>query len=1731
MKSTDQRLIALLQEARRQLENERARRTEPIAIVGIGCRFPGGATSTREFWNLLAKGTDTTSAVPPDRWDSSASYDPDPSAPGKSYVQRGAFLDRIDGFDPQVFGISPREAEGLDPQQRLLLECAWEALEEAGVPVESASGTATGVWVGLCVDDYARRSITSGDLERIDAYTALGNLRSVAAGRIAYVLGLHGPALQVDTACSSSLVALHLACQSLRLGECERALVGGANIMCAPETTVALCKLRALAPDGRCKTFDASADGYGRGEGAGVVLLERLSDARAAGRHVIAVIRGTAVNHDGRSNGLTAPNGAAQQAVIRAALGNADVDPARVGYVEVHGTGTPLGDPIEVLSLSQVYAAARTSTHPLYLGSVKTNIGHLEGAAGIAGVIKAALCLERRQLVPHLHFQTPNPRIPWDRLPIEVATTLRPFPDIDGAHLAAVSSFGISGTNAHAILERAPAADLPATAPTRAAELVCLSAKSAQAVNAGAQRLRDQLRAHPELGLGDLAFSSATTRSLLSERLLIAAPSRAALDAALEAAARGETPGGAARGSASRIGKTAFLFTGQGAQVAGMGSELYGEWRVFRDAFDAALAVLDPLLETPLGDVLWGHATGPRGPLLNETAYTQPALFAFEWALASTWQSFGVLPDVVAGHSIGEIAAATLAGVFDLESAARLVCARARLMQALPARGAMVSIEASEQSVRDALERSPGQVSLAAVNASTSCVIAGEEPEVMAIALGFAERGVQTRRLNVSHAFHSPLMEPMLGEFRRVVERLRLHAPTIPIISNRTGKLAGAELVTPEYWVQHVRDAVLFAAGVRELHTLGVRAYIEVGPRPILSALVPRELGPENVPVLVPSLRSGRSEPQALLEALGTWLAQGGSVDWSGVFPSGGRRVALPTYAWQRESYWLDAPQAALPRRAHAARHTSEARAREAAASAALYQLEWRAAPTRAQSQGPSGPWIIVAPHDASAAEALAAALREAGASAAAQTDVTALSATSADHVVCVWERGGDADSAMRAASEGLAVVQALAALPEPPRLWWLTRGAVAARQGDVVSVAGSTVWGLGRTVHREHPELRCTLLDTDGSQPLVTVLMRECATADGENEVAWRGAERLAARLTRASGSSGVARGEVASKPGSVLITGGLGALGLEVARALLLRGYRRLVLVSRRGAGAPGADAALRALRDDGAQVIVESADVSDGAALARVVSSIPAGHPLRGIVHAAGLLDDGTLATQTPERLRAVMAPKVLGAWHLHHLSANVPLDFFVLFSSLAGTLGSSGQGGYAAANTFLDALAAHRHALGLPAVSLAWGPWASAGLAASQSELHRARLERSGLSFIPIERALALFDEALGRSEAHLIPAAIDLEQLATQTAGRAPIWRALLEANTAAARPEATPDLRGLPPGERRTALLELLRTEAARVLALGDASRVPTERRLDELGLDSLMALELRNSIGRRLNVTLPAALLAEEPTIAGVARNIEALLASVPSPPAGPHGVARGQCIQQLAVARARLVCFPDAGGSPSLFEPFAVMMGAAGIEVHVVAPSRARPPDASAAEAYLRDALDYIGGLASAPIALFGHSLGGVFAWRVAHALASTSAPRPLLLAVSAIAASRMDQPAEAESEFDAQFRVVVGDRADAARTVRADFVHDMQLWSAMPRPRLAPLDIPIVAFAGDEDHVAPAPEVRPWAHATRAAFELANVAGGHFYLGEPAARERMLAALRTAIERAARERSAPP
>lgn len=1805
---------------------------EPIAVIGIGCRLPGGANTPEQFWQLLHNGVDTTAPIPATRWSVDDYYDPNPSAPGKMVVRAGSFLPEVDRFDAHFFGISPLEAATLDPQQRLLLEVSWEALEHANLAADSLRESRTGVYVGAFWDDYSAQHLYNADPAQIDGYRLLSHLRGMSAGRLAYVLGLHGPAMQLDTACSSSLLALHLASQALRAGECDLALAGGVNLVLSPEQLIGLSQMGAVAPDGRCKTFAAEADGFGVGEGAGIVVLKRLADARRAGDHIFAVIRGSAVNHDGASNGLTAPNGRAQEAMLRQAVANAGVHPTQIQYVETHGTGTVLGDPIEVQALVNVLGPGRTT--PLMLGSVKTNIGHLSAAAGIAAFIKVVLALQEGMIPPNLHFTTPNPHIPWTATELIIPTTPTAWPAAAGSgkgrRLAGVSSFGLTGTNVHLIVEEAPPA-APHTSPPKDAapltadeplerpyHLLTLSAKSEAALQAQLAQIDRWLADAPAVTLADLCYTAATSRSHWSERLSMVAPDLATLQAKVRQAQGDPTVTGVHRSKKGDVApKLAFLFPGQGPQYVGMGRQLYATQPHFRRTIQECDEILRAHLDRSLVELLYGADQAQADLLLNEATYAQPALFAIEYALATLWRSWGIVPTVLIGHSLGEYAAACVAGVFSLADGLTLVATRGRLMQTQAPKGQMVAVLGPAARVHEILQPYAQTVALAAINTPESVVIAGSPASIHQAVAALTNAGLKTRPLKIYVASHSPLMAPILDAFTAVAATVTYHRPQLPIISNVTGAPADVEVTTPDYWRRHLREPVHFAQGIATISTLGIDAFIEVGPKATLLGLAQQCVPHRESQLWLPTIHPQKEDWVQIMESLAALYGSGAAIDWQG-FDQEYRRqkVNLPRYPFQRQRYWLDASKAkAIPARpattsapaqaapgghpllgrpivsAVAARnqerlfenrlelgtlayladhalfdqpllpgaaylemilaagahvwgttslriadcalqqglflptpeasdtpsagveqytaptvqviftpaeasyrwqiyslpgdgqptdpwtlhatgsvmtvaapvqpapvdlvalcarcqtvidvsryaqklheqgitygpafqaltqlwvgedealgyltlpqaltgataayhlhpvlldaalrvassflpddaadpylpfsidevqlfiHSSPAplwshvQQRSSAADVAagtlrvdltllnahgdtvarlinftlrranraallgqprrldwLYTLTWQPAlrPTTSAYVHTAGAWLILADRQGRGAElakqlsaqgeqchllyqeeqaeqSIDAALFRLLAAKAGQSTTPQLRG-----VVYLWGLDTLAVAAaevpavaVQLSSQLLHLVQALLATKQTPRLWLVTQQAVD-QQLAAPPVQQAPLWGLGRTLHWEQPELACTCLDLT-AELTAEALFQEIWWADQENQIRLRGGARLAARLVRH-------RAPTASPlklraDGSYLVTGGLGGLGLAVAQWLVRQGARHLILTGRRGAATPAAHVAIQAMIDAGAGVSVVQADIAQAADVQRLIAGCQAVAPLRGIIHAAGVIDDGLLRQQTAARFAQVMAAKVAGSWHLHTLTCDLPLDFFICFSSVSSLLGNSGQSNYAAANAFMDALAHHRQAAGQPALSINWGGWAEVGLAA---ELVKQTIA-TGLGAITPAQGVDLLGLLMTQRapQVGVLPLQWRAFEQALPNPAAFPVLAELLEARAAQRVPSRLRQRQITATAAERDEQVKTLVYELLQQL-LG-ATPAPDESFL-RFGLDSLLSIQLANRLAAALGIRLPATLAFTYETIDQLIPFLLATLAGAANATADPH-------------------------------------------------------------------------------------------------------------------------------------------------------------------------------------------------------------------------------------------------
>ncbi|UFP94731.1 type I polyketide synthase [Gloeobacter morelensis] len=2028
---------------------------EPIAIIGMGCRFPG-ASDLQAYWQLLCDGVDAIGEVPAERWDVDAFYDPHRRTPGTMNTRWGGFLESVDRFDHQFFGITPREARLMDPQQRLLLEVACDAFEQAGLPLERLAGSRTGVFVGICTQDYTRVNRRFPD--RLDALVGTGNAFSIAANRLSYLLDLRGPSLAVDTACSSSLVALHLACRSLAHRESDLALAGGVNLLLSPDLTIIFSEAQMLSPDGRCRTFDSRANGYVRGEGCGAVILKRLADAERDGDRVLALVAGCALNQDGRSSSLTAPNGLAQQAVIREALAAAGVPPEAIGYVEAHGTGTPLGDPIEVLALGAALAGRRSPDNPCLLGSVKTNIGHLEAAAGIAGIIKVALSLQHRQIPPSLHFERANPHIPFERLPVRVQDSLIPWPQASQPALAGISSFGFGGTNAHVILQEAPALPVPAPAAPQAdarAYLVPLSARTAQALQDLASAYRAWLRSDRALpALADLAYSAGLRRNHHGERLAVVAHTLAELGERLEDFGRGQPHCGVVSGRQprKRRPRIAFVCSGQGPQWWAMGRELLEQEPLFK----AVVERCDAAVREQAGWSLLEELRAPEADSrLLQTEFAQPALFALQVGLAELWRSWGVPPDGVVGHSVGEVAAAHIAGVLTLEEAVRIVVHRARLMEQATGQGRMVAVELPAAQAQRLIENFGERIAVAAVNSPTSTVLSGESAALAEVVAILERRDVYHKYLPVNYAFHCPQMEPFARELSALLAGLSPRPAAVAIYSTLTGESAAGGQFEAVYWGRNLREPVRFAEAVAALIADRYTVFLELSPHPVLGGAIRQCLEQaDQEGVVLASLRRKEPERPALLAALGTLYTLDFAIAWERLAPQGRFCADLPLYPWQRERHWLDVPPAsradvalaadgapqamlggrlpsplkqvqfqarvgvarqpflddhrlhgvvvvpgasyismaiaaagavlgegaytlqdvliqeaftlfdgeerlvqlifepdgaeratfqvccgkeraeageadwkvlatgelvratdtqklyrpdfaaplspesveafyrriraagldlgpklqgvrqverrdgealgylqlpegleaeaslyqihpvmldsclqvlagALPTAGEQAFHGNDVhipvhferiryhgspargqlrshvrmRPREQQQSGTLtgdyvlydaqgrvvleidgllmkrasreallnimqsndwfYELAWQPLPLPAPqiATRPPGRWIVLSGNSALGAD-LAARLEAQG-----HSSVRVVASEQfailepARHYALNGQKPEDFRRLLReiASTNGLPLlgvvhlwsleeasgpalwesalhlVQALVLAESQAPLWLVTRGTQALGQplGER-AVEHNALWGLGRVIALEHPELWGGLVDLDvepGRDEAVR-LLAQLQAPDGEDHVAWRGEERLAARLVQTRQGRTAASAPPDWESGGYLVTGGLGNLGLQVARWMVEQGARHLALVGRR-APSPEAEAALAGLRKLGAQVCVLQADICDPHQAQAVLEHFGDGlPPLRGIVHAAGVLDDGLLVQQNRERFAAVLAPKVQGAWHLHTLTRQIDLDFFVLFSSVAGLLGSPGQGNYAAANACLDALAHHRRALGLPALSINWGPWAEGGMAAALSRRHQERIAAQGVSAIPVQRGLKALEWMLRQA----VPAQLGV--LPVQWAkfvqpflpGRLPsllrqIAREVQPRQSAAVQApsggaELAQQLRSMDFEPCYALLLTHLRGQLAQVLGLAPSHSFDLEQPVNELGLDSLMTTELKRRIEGELGVSVPVVLLLQNPSLSQLAWKLAQQVAA-DAPAGSTSGTAAGRDNPWLVRprpnpgARLRLFCFHYLGGGASTFRQWPEGLPA-DVEVCAIQlpgrEERLEEPPVADFFALIATLAEQIGPELDRPFAFYGHSLGALVCFELARRLRRQSGAQPVHLFAAAYYAPHLRTPSQGTGVSgwtDARLREEIPRVISAPQSLmdNAEFMQvllprvraDACLLSTHLYTEEPPLDCPITAFGGLQDTVVDRESLVAWSAHTNGAFQLEMFAGNHIFL----------------------------
>ncbi|KUI44755.1 polyketide synthase [Mycobacterium sp. GA-1199] len=1561
-----------------------------LAVIGYAARFPG-ARDADEFWEVLRDGRDAVSEVPEDRWDADEFFDTDPDAPGKVVTRRAGFVDDATGFDAPFFGVSPREVRLMDPQHRLLLETAWHAVEHSGTAPTALAGTNTGVFVGMSTHDYLGMASDELTYPEIEAYMAIGTSHAAAAGRISYRLGLQGPAVAVDTACSSSLVAIHQACQALRLGECDLALAGGVNVLLTPATMITFSSAHMLAPDGRCKTFDAAADGYVRGEGCGVIVIKRLEDAIRDGDQIRAVIRGSAINQDGASGGLTVPNGVAQQRVISDALKSAGVEPGAVGYLEAHGTGTSLGDPIEAQAAGAVLGDGREASRPLLLGSVKTNIGHLEAAAGIAGVIKVILSLENEMLPQHLHFQQPSPHIPWERLPVEVVKKSIAWERNGAPRIAGVSSFGFAGTNAHVIIEEAPSGETNRAvdgrvvpAPDRRFHLLPLSARTPSALVQLAARYRDWMVAHPEATLSDVCYTAGAGRAHLAHRAAVVANSRESAIELLGALAEDRPAPGLVRGESTEVPKTAWLFTGQGSQYPGMARELFDTEPVFAATLRRCAGAVDGLLERPLLDVIFDVDSPANDDTLRETSYAQPALFAVEMGLAALWQSWGMEPDVVLGHSVGQYSAACVAGVFSLEDGARLMAERGRLFGSLAAGGRMAAIFADADRVEGRTDEFPS-LSVAAYN-GTNTVLSGPAEDLEKAVAGLTADGVRCDWLETSHAFHSALLEPILDDFEAFAQQFQFNPPQRILIDNRTGVALGRSVTLDgSYWRRHARQPVEFAKGVRTLADQNCKVLLEIGPRPVLTATA---LGawpdPATAPRVIASLRENTADHRQITEAVADAYVLGHLLDFDALTQPHARKLDLPLYPFEHRDYWyrdnrerpnqrqnVDGPRTEAVRLLEdgrieelvalldgssddkqainllsklAAQHNRQ-RATHSIADD-RYEVRWEkaAAASSAAEAAPMCSWLLITDipdADQPLIEALSAAghryriatLPLSGTDEERLVEELHVAAEEHSPVRIMYVPTIDAESSPSA--ESLQRVQhrvlggtrrlfrAVVASGLRAPIWLVTRGAQRVIDGDTVAPDQSCLWGFGRAVALEFPQVWGGLADlppgreirTDDWSRLVDAILKSTDATAKNDQLALRDdgdfVPRLVRRADQPSGVPVTLRDEA-----TYLITGGLGAIGLEIAGYFAAHGATHLVLTSRR----PPNDAVQRRLdalsERHACEIRVIAANVADAHAVEGLLSTVRAElPPLAGIVHAAGEvgitpLSDADFESQQAE-LDRVFAGKVWGGWHLSEAAVDLQLDFFICTSSIASVWGGYGQTAYGAANAFLDGLAWRMRERGVCGVSVNFGPW-SAGMADADS---RARLDQRGVKTLSPADALAGLSDVVSASAAQGVVARIDWARflpLYHQAGKRTFLAHLESEVPTEVSAQAVLPSgntqfveqLISAPVQQRRKLVSDYLRGAVAEVTRV-DAAQIREDAGFFDLGMDSLMAVELRRRIEQAVGHEIPITLVMDHPRLSDV---VEYLLGDVlglteQAPPASPITSAVTRTDEPIAV------------------------------------------------------------------------------------------------------------------------------------------------------------------------------------------------------------------------------------
>lgn len=1535
-KSTQELMLNALKEIKtlkRELAGYKKAAHETIAIVGMGCRLPGGSINPDAFWDNLYNGVDCiTQQENDERWNMDDLYDPDPDAPGKMYTKALGMIDDPDCFDADFFGISPREAKDIDPQHRLLLEVCHEAMETAGYAPGSLNGTRTGVFVGIASADYAHLGSILGSAEKLTPWQGIGNAMSAVAGRVSYLYNFKGPALAVDTACSSSLTAFHYACQSLRAGECDTALTGGVNLVLNPAISIVFSKARMLAADGHCKTFDASADGYARSEGCGIVMLKRLSDAERDGDNILAIVKGTAINQDGKSQGFVAPNESAQEDVIRSALKNADLEPQDVSYIEAHGTGTPLGDPIELGALNTVYCAGQTRSHPLLVGSVKTNVGHGEAAAGSAGLIKLIQSLRHRTIPPHINYKTPNPYIPWNKMAVKITDQLTDwdqYKPADGKLRAGLSGFAFTGTNVHVILEEyVPKAkkveEEPAPEPW-VPKLVLASAKQWISVGQWQEAMQHTLEQQTQeqradLSLDSIARTCAAGRDHYKCRTAFLPKDLEDLQQLMQVKT-GQTPSVLRGVKAKPSYKVAFLFSGQGAQFEGMGQAMYEHVPAFRHHFQQVADLLNPLLDAPLDSIMWGEESDK----LNHTNYTQPALFALEYALAKTWMQWGIKADVLAGHSVGEIAAATIAGVFSLKDACILVAARSRLM-AKTELGAMTVVFTSEQQTQEWIADHPG-LQICAMNGPLNTVVGGKPELVEAFESSLKQQDIQFMRLPVRHAFHTDAMEPILEEFAQELQQIKFQNPRLRVLSNLTGEHVGKRMATVDYWVQQLRQPLNFLACAKGLLDAKVDVAIEIGPGAALVSMVRDtydEISKQNQDedkalnplVSVANMQKSMSGLDSLTLSMAQLYVAGLDLDWQQIIPvKQVTPVHLPTYRYQRESIWNDTL------RDYYQRQELPDKAKDW-----LYQLRWDAATTPLDELPvEQGSWLLLLPAY-SLAQPFQTQLEQSGASVNVgcyqlQSDGVVLDL---DQKQETWSTEGSSDisellsqalnSGSCSESQGAPIKLVLSTAQlngfsgsdnyqgmiasltqlmltvaktvqqaQNVELYLITQSATALdNQSTEVVVEQSMVLGFAKNLALELADkMRCALDLESWDSSNIEHCIKLFSQQGNDPWLCLRDGKVMNPSLTRVLPESLSNRQHKLRDDSFYVIAGGTGSLGIAIAQWMVKLGARHIALLSRSGLR-DDVKPAIEELQEQGAQIVVPEVDITDRSALKGALSLLRAENPIKGLVHAAGLFELCPVQELTVDRCTNLMNNKVLGIQWLDQLTDEDDLDFFVAYSSIASVWGSAGNFHYSAANQVVDAVIQRRRQQGKTALALNWGPWAESGMVTGESA---EQAEKRGL--LQMDKAIGtqVFGRLINSDRTQVVVADVvwkrfkPLMEITPAGALLRTVDDVVSMDDMASGEVELNADdlafkeeFANCPEAEREERLLIYLKQQLAKALQMTPEAVDDTQPLID-MGIDSLLAVEFKNRVTKVTEVELPVVRMLGGANLSDVAR------------------------------------------------------------------------------------------------------------------------------------------------------------------------------------------------------------------------------------------------------------------